>query len=437
MTVIRRAGALFAVALALAACSRGADVSVDTTTGASSTAAPSTSSGTSAATTTVATTSPPRTTAPRPIVTTTVPSTLEPLQPPLAWADAAPYTGVVALTINGRLCTGTVVDTGVDSGPANVVTAGHCTEALLLGQNDVLVDRTQVEGTARFPRQPDGPPQVFELPIASVRYATMKHVDVAVIELKDTLGDVKATGYRPMPFATTPPQAGDRVVNVGVPADGVDPIDQVLRRGDCTLAAPTLVVEEIWQWQAYPNDCPGLRKGSSGSPVARDGSLVGIINTVAPSVVDPDVSCSLDHPCEVHGDDVFVNKGKGYAIDVSGVRACFGADGRFSQAAPGCPLEPPTVVQVQTVPRSASAGTGQWSVEIRGANAVKVKQGTAGTTSCTSADGYGASQPVGERLVIENAVPAHPGIEVTCVLPDGVDPSRALSSVLIVEPIGP
>ena len=48
------------------------------------------------------------------------------LAAPLSLAELGGFTGVARLEM-GSNCTGTVVDTGVDDGPAYILTNGHCT----------------------------------------------------------------------------------------------------------------------------------------------------------------------------------------------------------------------------------------------------------------------------------------------------------------------
>jgi hypothetical protein len=425
-----------AFALVAACSSSGGEATptspVTPTTAANTTsAAPST---TTSSTTVPPTTVPPTTRPAAPTSTTTLPATTPALAPLLEWTDASSYTGVAALLL-ARYCTATLVDTGVDIGPAYLVTAGHCTEAMLEGQNDVVVNRP-TEGAARFLKFEGGPPAYLQFDAVNVAYATMKHIDVAVIELADSLADLRSAGLRPLRISATAPASGTAVTNPGIPAVDPNPEARLVRMGRCTVAGGVLVVEYIWGFDAIPNDCPGLRPGSSGSPlVAGDGTIVGIVNTTAPATPDGH-ACERDHPCEVSDDGVEMVPGRGYATSASAVAACFGPDGRFGLDVPGCTLDPGTAVEVSTVPWSAVAGQGTYAVEVRGpADAmVQLKQGPIASTICTQDDGYGPPTVVGDRLVVEQPVPSTPGLEVACVLPADTPVERALAAYLAVQP---
>jgi|GEM_PF-5313340 hypothetical protein len=403
---MRRATALVAV-LFVASCSGRDGVAVTTTV-------PTTAPPTTVATTEAPTTQAPTTQAP---TTTTA---LAELAPPLRWADAAPFTGVVQLTVNGRPCTGTVVETGVDEAPAYVLTAGHCTEAQTSDPTGVLVDRP-ARGSARFPRIPGGPRMLFGLPVAGVPWATMRGTDLAVVELRATLGEVRAAGFRPMPVAPTPPEPGSAVTFVGVPYDGLARIDQVRRAAPCLVGAERVVLEAPWWFAALANDCPGLRRGASGAPLVADGALVAVVNTVAATTAEE--ACRRDHPCEAVGGVVEVVPGRGYAVATAGLAACF-PGGRFTLGAQGCPAAPPQPWSMSSYPAEPVApGAGAWAVEVRGNGTVRLRQGPAGA-SCEGTDGYGEPQAVGERLSVERPLPPA-GAWVTCVAPDGGVPLAA------------
>jgi hypothetical protein len=443
MTVrLGRAVLVIALALVAACSSSGGEVTptsaVVPTTGPtsslappSSSVAPSTSVAASPATT--STTTPPTTPAPA-TTTTTLPATEDALAPLLEWTDASSYTGVAALLL-ARYCTATLVDTGVDTGPAYLVTAGHCTEAALQEQNSVIVGRP-TEGAARFLKFDNGPPAYIVFDAVNVAYATMKHNDIAVVELGESLGALRSAGLRPLRINGSVPASGTAVTNPGIPAVDPNPEARFVRMGQCTVAAGVLVVEYIWGFDAIPNDCPGLRPGSSGSPlVAADGTIVGIINTTAPATPDGH-ACERDHPCEARDDGVEMVLGRGYATSASAVAACFGPDGRFGLDVPGCTLEPGTNVQVSTFPRSAVAGQGTYTVEVRGPadSTVQLKQGPVGSTHCTQPDGYGPPAVIGARLEVEQPVPSTTGVEVACVLPAGTPVEQALAAYLAVQP---
>lgn len=362
---------------------------------------------------------------------------LPPPPAPLPVADAAGAAGVAQVALSNR-CTGVLVDTGVPSGPAYLLTAGHCAGGQEAGPNAVVVDRPVEQQEASFGRVLGGPPPVG-VPVVRTVWASMKHTDLAVVELEGTLGEQMAAGRSGYRLAA--PQPGSSVVNVGIPVQTiVDEADWVLRRSTCTVAEPVPVVE--WRWSfgtMWAVDCPGVLGGHSGSPLFDgEGRVVALLTTTTLGAPDA-VNCGLGEPCEVTGDDVTFRRGRSYAVPVSGVAACVGADGQFSLGG-ACPLDPGGGVQAfgpLALSRTAKGAPTSWAVPVEGPVGVTLlaKSGPLPTTSCTDAGGYAAVGRFGDdrSLLLQRPVPTRDGFHVLCLVPEGRPTQEAAASLLRVD----
>ncbi|MEZ4595919.1 MAG: serine protease [Chloroflexota bacterium] len=193
--------------------------------------------------------------------------------------------------------------------PAYALTNGHCVD--LFDATSVVRDGqpTPGAGGVAFGVAADGSP-VAEASVASIRWATMKGTDLAVIELDTTLADLEAKGVVAYPIADAV-APGTPVVVVGGPAS-TDGSDRTLRLGACTSGPPKDLFEWRWTWFGFPSsDCADIRAGSSGSPVfdPTTGSVVALVNTTTQGSGDV-TDCSMGRPCEVT-DEARQRQGRG------------------------------------------------------------------------------------------------------------------------------
>lgn len=267
-----------------------------------------------------------------------VDETLPALADPLGADELSTYGGVARLSAASD-CTATLIETGVDDAPAYLLTAGHC-----IGLDGEPANRTVVDeegyGEARFFDVAGADEDaVVTVEVKRFEYGTMRGTDIAILQLDTTLGELRAGGAVPLPIAAEAPSEGLDVVNIAAPVDGVAEGEMVLRKGECSLGVTTDVLEFTWLWlDAVANDCPGVRGGSSGSPLISDGEVVSVVNTTNTGVpAERGDTCYLGQPCEVSGDEATFVAETSYGVDIAGVGACF-ADGVFSLEAEGCPL---------------------------------------------------------------------------------------------------
>jgi hypothetical protein len=113
---------------------------------------------------------------------------------------ALPFAGAAMVDVGGG-CSGVLVRPVADADPdvpAHVLTNGHCVD--MLPPTEVRRD-VPIAGTVTF-GWPGGPLQETA-EVASVRWASMKGTDLAVLELRRTLEDLLAAGVPAYPLGGT------------------------------------------------------------------------------------------------------------------------------------------------------------------------------------------------------------------------------------------
>ena len=264
------------------------------------------------------------------------------LAEPIALADLGQFTGVARLEM-GSNCTGTLIDTGVDDGPAYLITNGHCTGDVGRAAQQVTVNEEWF-GYGYFLDTFDNPTPVV-VNAERLEYSTMRGRDVAIVRLQESLGYLKGLGIQPIAILDEEPEPATPVVNIAAPVQDIPAEDWVLRSGECTLTHQVDLLEFHWKWQnAWANDCPGVRQGSSGSPLLSlddQGvpSIAAVINTTtAGSTPENGGMCFLNRPCEFGESGFEWAEDTSYGVSVAGIGQCFGDDGVFALGGQ-CPLE--------------------------------------------------------------------------------------------------
>ena len=263
--------------------------------------------------------------------------------PPLGLDQLAAFGGVAMLNA-GSNCTGTLIDTGVPAGPAYVLTNGHCVGDVGRSRQTTTLDYDWF-GEATFFRAAGNKENTYQAKVVQLAYSTMHQTDTAIVRLAPTLGELQAQGVRAVPIADAEPAGGAPVVNIGVPVQGLDEEDWVLREGECTLGAQHTLLEFGWLWHGvWSNDCPGIIQGSSGSPLFEADAtgpvrIVGMINTTSKGIAPGQGGdCWINRPCQVTADAVTMVPDTSYAQSVAGIGRCFDpATGEFATGG-DCPL---------------------------------------------------------------------------------------------------
>ncbi|MCR6713006.1 MAG: serine protease [Demequina sp.] len=282
------------------------------------------------------------------------PSLAETAEPPSALPDVAPalplaeleaFSGVATMNAGGN-CTGTLIDTGVPTGPAYVLTNGHCVGDIGRSAQGTT---TALEwfGDAEFFRAEGNLENTYTVPVVELAYSTMRLTDTGIVRLDATLGELEQAGVNPVPIADAEPAGGASVVNIGVPVQDLMDYQWVMRKGACTLGEQHTLIEFHWLWQnVWSNDCPGIIQGSSGSPLFQTDAagapaqIVAMINTTSWGTSQAEGgACAINRPCQVDADGtVTMVEETSYAQSVAGIGRCFdSATGEFSLS-DDCPL---------------------------------------------------------------------------------------------------
>ncbi|KYF61315.1 hypothetical protein BE11_45075, partial [Sorangium cellulosum] len=333
--------------------------------------------------------------------------------------------------INGGLgsgaCTAFLIDpAGRPDAPAHVLTNAHCTHdwAVEAAANAVHVDTAATpELQMIFNYFSDTADAQVVVPAKTIRYATMKGTDLAVVELDTTVGALAERGVVALGLSAAAPPPGAPVSVVGAPQLDVE----FLRRARCSEEGTFDIVELRWHWfGAHRNRCADIANGSSGSPVLDDAQRVyAIVNTTTLGS-PPDGDCFLGRPCEIDAPPGVSAEGASYAVDVTGLGACFGGDGRFALDLEGCPLDAGRALDVLTypVPRQrpsdpTTGATNTWAVTLgeRGAlGFFRYKLGRAGEVDCRRQEGYSAPIKVVAQDLSALSLPEGEGVHLLCVV---------------------
>lgn len=272
--------------------------------------------------------------------------------PEVAWeilkSKDAPDFGAVGLikTGPGWWCTGTIIRTG-DSrdAPAYLLTAGHCADRELPGSEAIRVDKPARAGMTFTPNYfADIGDREKPIPVRKVAYATMKGLDIAVLELGATVGELMDRRIKPIPVSAEVASAGEAVENVGIPVTGVLPKLRYLHRSACAIGTQVNLVEGVYHWEGVlRNHCSSVG-GLSGSPLiaTTTGQIVAVQGTMVEEGAPGEPACALNYPCEVTPEgERITNRAENYSHTAAAVPTCFDAEGYFRLDLPGCALEKP------------------------------------------------------------------------------------------------
>jgi hypothetical protein len=338
-----------------------------------------------------------------------------------------PFAGAAMVDVGGG-CSGVLVRPVADpdpDAPAHVLTNGHCID--MLPPTEVRRD-VPTSGTVTF-GWPGGPLQETA-EVASVRWASMKGTDLAVLELSRTLADLLAAGVPAYPIAAEAPDPGTPVAIVGAPAPD-DGTDRQLRLAVCSLLAPADLVEEAWWWHGFPrDDCAGIRHGSSGSPVLdlTTGALVGLVNTGTEGS-EGRSDCMFDRPCEVTPTSARSREDAVYGPSVAGLAGCW--DGRGQWVGPGgaCPLDPGVGLRVEgavevtnpdAIRPDGRPSRTTWGARLSADDPAlrwyRTKTGPLGVVDCRDGAGYGPPVRLGAVPVHDEPLPLAEGRYQLCLL---------------------
>ncbi|MEU4211726.1 trypsin-like peptidase domain-containing protein [Streptomyces sp. NPDC026206] len=330
----------------------------------------------------------------------------------------------------GTTCTATLVHAPGRPDPgakALVLSNGHCADDTM-GTDDVVIDKPAPRGWDFTPAYfHDNAPEHKKFTVERIVYATMKDIDVSVLRLSATYGDLAKLNVTPRTLAADRPAPGTALRAAHAPADGVEPGQQYLRLSTCQVTASRVALHEhTWLWRdSTRTDCLGISGGSSGGPVttARDtGRLVGMLNTI---VTPGYLGCGLGRPCEGSGKGLVVPRDNAaYVTPVDAVGSCLeGAVLRLHKK--GCRLDRGEQVNVtaqgQHTRSDTADGPARWDAHVTPGHAGRhsyaaFKSGPFGVVDCTRPDGYGTPRRLTSAgLDHKELLPAQDNLYVLCV----------------------
>lgn len=361
----------------------------------------------------------------------------------------------VGKLVAARHCTASLVagsDTPDADRPALLLTSAHCVidDAFKDGAREVVVDSAAGEGWSFTPAYfQDSQTDHRPIDVRRVRYATMKGVDMAVVELDATYGDFAVEGIHPLVLAS-PHIVDDLPIElVHIPQAGVAKEDQFLRLSTCQAGEPVRLFEGPRFWtQESRTDCAGVSGGSSGSPALREGSweVMGVMGTM----VDPRLEgCGEDRPCELTAREPVSRSGASYLSLSAPFMAAFRADGGWD----GSSLDPGDGVKLgRTVPQFTRSHVEEegaqvpapWGVKIDDRTRwVRYKQGEAASIDCAAAEGYSGPVYAAERPWEVQPLGQGEGAYALCVLGQkGIDndwqaPEHASVALRVIDDTPP
>jgi len=325
----------------------------------------------------------------------------------------------------GLTCTGSLIDPsglGAADAKAWLLTAGHCISLEPYG----VIRNQPLTAQVQFHFFIDTAPRRVTVKARATGWSTMKGVDLALVELASTLGDLAAQGLRPLRLASADPQPGQAVFWAGISGSPIPPVLQFLRRGRCTLGSRAQLIEGSWIWNAdLSNDCPDLYAGASGSPLfdAATGAVIGVIGTSTLLAFEhgPDYDCQIDRPCLIGPDGPVMQRDTSYASPVQGISLCFDQANALDPGRPGCPLDPGFQLTVQSGANEVQPLTGgkpaTWDTKLSGSQSYYAyKRFRAGQDHCDAFSGYSAPIAVANAPVISDAIGRDDGYYFLCVI---------------------
>jgi uncharacterized protein (TIGR03437 family) len=323
-------------------------------------------------------------------------------------------------------CTAALIDpsgSGASDAKAWLLTAGHC---ISLEPYGVIRDQP-LTAQVVFRFFADTPPaDRVTVRTRATGWATMKGIDLALVELDATLGDLMSQGIRPFLLASSAPEAGRAVFWTGISGSPIPPQLQFVRLGRCALGHSVHLLEGPWIWNDdLSNNCPDLYAGASGSPLfdAETGAVIGVIGTTTLLNFQqgPDYDCQVNRPCVIRRGGTAMERDTSYAADVQGVVRCFDQTNALDLQRPGCPLDPGFQLTIQSganeVRPEVDGKPATWDTMLKGTQLYYAyKHFRAGEDNCGSFRGYSTPILVADNPMISDPIGREDGYYFLCVI---------------------
>ncbi len=345
------------------------------------------------------------------------------------------YSGVVRVQA-AMVCSGFLVGPMSNpEAPAYVITSGHCVQDWDQLASSLNFQRNRPSTgawTVSFRQFRDTPEALLQVPIAHVRFSTMRTMDLAVLELGTTLKALIDLGIQPLPLTLEAPPLGSPLRIVGIPEEGLAPTERYLRLHSCPLEEARDVIEGIWYWfQLHSNRCEGIRGGSSGSPLlGRDQAAFAITSTSTRGSLG--LPCMLGHPCEVRDKAVYDAANTNYAMPLSPLIGCWNKKGIWQASLPSCSLrsDPTVTISSRLNHPIRTLAQNEWPLSVTGNEPFRRLKGRAGLVNCRDRAAYSAPLSRAKLKLEQEKLPQEEGVYLYCLMgSDGKYPSISIAHV--------
>ncbi len=374
----------------------------------------------------------------------------------------------VARVQSDLTCTGVYIATGPKADhPAYLLTAGHCLINFEKDSSAFAVYRNA------FPRIEPNAVQFryfadesaskggtdakdFLFRMGRVHYATMKGLDLAIVELTNedsgleiyelteqsriqqeypefhapralTVLDLEKAGITPLPLATQVPGFGDPIRIVSAPADHAsEKFDGFLRDHRCRHEGQTTVIEGIWHWYDLArNDCTDILPGSSGAPILNaQGEVFAIVSTSSRDAVSQD--CYTGQPCELTEQSFQVAQGRNYGTVITGLKECFDQEGKLDVKRTACGLDHSqysSLIDLPVTPQNPQLSSSKpkawnlvWKQNEKIPFLYRFKLGSMNAMDCRDGQSYSSSKSSIDQGLQSLPLPSVPGLHALCVI---------------------
>ncbi|MDI3355644.1 serine protease [Pseudomonas sp. UYIF39] len=267
----------------------------------------------------------------------TVPEPPEPVLLSNADGQYAHWNGIGETFKDGnRYCTASLLDTrdatGTSTGPAYLLTNGHCTSITSGTAADIPYD-----GQVQFNFFHDTMEGAKRYDIHKVNWTSLASSDVAILELTDSLDTLLKDGMTPLKLASKAPAEPRPIQVFGAP--GIAP---GLRLSTCTLEPTNTALIKFFTVHTdyQKHDCKGIARGSSGSPVldAATGEVIGVLSGTTYGISTDDL-CFWHALCGNNQKKSILPDQASHSFPVDYLSYCF-TNGRFNADAQSCTIKP-------------------------------------------------------------------------------------------------